>query len=56
MNDRPSATKFKVILFVDGTNLIMSGNNAKQLESGFNNALINIDNWVIERKLSFNFS
>ena len=31
-NDLPSATKFKVNLFADDTNLTMSGNNAKQLE------------------------
>ena len=30
MNDLPSATKFKVNLFANDTNLTMSGNNAKQ--------------------------
>ena len=42
-NDLPSATKFKINLFADDTNLIMSGNNAKQLDSDINNELINID-------------
>ena len=37
MNDLLSATKFKVNLFADGTNLTMSGNNAKQFESDINN-------------------
>ena len=44
MNDLPSATKFKVNLFANDSNLTMSGNNAKQLESDINNELINIDN------------
>ena len=56
MNDLPSANKFKVNLFADDTNLTMSGNNAKQLESDINNELINIDNWMRENKLSINFS
>ena len=55
-NDLPSATKFKVNLFADDTNLTMSGNKAKQLESDINNELINIDNWMRENKLSINFS
>ena len=29
VNDLPSATKFKVNLFADDTNLTMSGNNTK---------------------------
>ena len=56
MNNLPSATKFKVNLFADDTNLTMSGNNAKQLESDINYELINIDNWMRENKLSINFS
>ena len=56
LNDLPSATKFKVNLFADDTNLTMSGNNAKQLESDINNDLINIDNWMRGNKLSINFS
>ena len=56
MNDLPSATKFKVNLFADDANLTMSGNNAKQLKSDINNELINIDNWMKEKKLSINFS
>ena len=39
MNDLPSATKFKVNLFADDTNLTMSGNNAKQLESDINTVM-----------------
>ena len=56
MNDLPSATKFKVNLFANDANLIMSGNNAKQLESDINNESINVDNWMRENKLSINFS
>ena len=50
MNDLASATKFKVNLFADDTNLTMSGNNAIQLESGVNNELKNLDNWMRENK------
>ena len=39
MNDLPSATKFKVNLFADDTNLTISGNNAKQLESDINTVM-----------------
>ena len=39
MNDLLSATKFKVNLFADDTNLTMSGNNAKQLESDINTVM-----------------
>ena len=56
MNDLPSAAKFKVDLFADGTNLTMSGKKAKQLESNINNELIKIDNWMRENKFSINFS
>ena len=55
MNDKPLGTKFKVNLFADDTNLTMSGNNAKQLESDINNELMNRDNWMRENKLSINF-
>ena len=33
LNDLPSATKFKVNLFTDDTNLTMSGNNEKYAQS-----------------------
>ena len=56
MNCLPSAIKLKVNLFADDTNLTMSGNLVKQLKSDINNELINIDNWMRENKLSFNFS
>ena len=44
INDQYLATKLKVNLFADDTNLTMSGNNAKQLKADINNELINIDN------------
>ena len=37
MNDLPLNTKFKVNLFADDINLIMSGSDAKQLEMDVNN-------------------
>ena len=43
MINLPLATKFKVNLFADDTNLTMKGNNVKQLESDINNELINKD-------------
>ena len=56
MNDLPLNTNFKVNLFADDTNLIMSGSDAKQLEMDDNNELANVDNWMRKNKLSINFS
>ena len=56
MNDLPLNTNFKVNLFADDTNLIMSESDAKQLEMDVNNELANVDNWMRKNKLSINFS
>ena len=56
MNDLPLNTNFKVNLFADDTNLIMSGSDANQLEMDINNELANVDNWMRKNKLSINFS
>ena len=56
MNDLPLNTNFKVNLFADDTNLIMSGSDAKHLEMDINNELANVDNWMRKNKLSINFS
>ena len=45
-NDLLLNTNFKVNLFADDSNLIMSGPNAKQLEMAINNELANMDNWM----------
>ena len=56
MNDLPLNTNFKVNLFTDDTNLIMSGSDVKQLKMDINNELANVDNWMRKNKLSINFS
>ena len=56
MNDLPLNTNFKVNLFADDTNRIMSGSDAKQLEMDVNNELANVDTWMRKNKLSINFS
>ena len=56
MSDLPLNTNFKVNLFADDTNLIMSGSDAKKLEIDINNELKNVDNWMRKNKLSINFS
>ena len=56
MNDLPLNTNFKVNLFTDDANLIMSGSDAKQLDKDINNELANVNNWMRKNKLSINFS
>ena len=56
MNDLPLNTNFKVNLFADDANLIMSGSDAKQLDKDINNELANVSNWMRKNKLSINFS
>ena len=56
MNHLPLNKNFKVNLFADDTNLIMSGSDAKQLEMDVDNELANVDNWMRKNKLSINFS
>ena len=56
INDLPQATKFRVRLFADDTNLTLSHSQPQTLQASVNEELSKINCWMNINKLSINYS
>jgi len=55
LNDFPNASNFVTTLFADDTNLHLSYQNIKSLQSNVAKEIDKIDNWMTINKLTFNY-
>lgn len=56
INDVPLTTNFNTTLYADDTYLMLSDTNLDKLEKRVNTELEKIDEWLIQNKLSLNYS